>query len=378
MKNMKSYNHLFEKIISKNNLILAINNSAKGKANRKDVVFALKNSDQVANSVIEMLSSGNFKIRKHPKKEIYDGISRKKRIIVQPDYLYEQIIHHAIIQVLSPIFIKHIYKYSCGNIPNRGGTYAMKRIKNFIKKYNTEIEYVGKGDIYHFYPSINHEILKKKLAKIFHDPKLLNLLYQIIDSYNTDDNDIGYGLPIGYYTSQWLANFYLLDFDYYIVHEIKLKGYTRYVDDIIFMGFKDSKPKMIDGMKKIEEYLSKELKLKLKDNWQVFLFDDQKELNKKYRKPLDFIGYLFYRDKIIIRKKLMLKATRKAKNIYNKAKNPNSKVTAYDAAQMMSYLSWFKRTNMHKCYKKYIKPYIVEKDLKQIISYKSKIQNNKK
>ena len=75
------------------------------------------------------------------------------------------------------------------------------------------------------------------------------------------------------------------------------------------------------------------------------------------------IAYKFYRDKVTLRKSIMLKASRKAKRISKKIKP-----TAYDAKQMLSYLGWVKCTNVYNMYLKWIKPFISFQELKRIVS----------
>jgi RNA-directed DNA polymerase len=62
-------------------------------------------------------------------------------------------------------------------------------------------QYCLKLDVRKFYPSIDHDVLKKLLRRKFKDSDLLWLLDEIIDSAP--------GLPIGNYLSQYFANFYL-------------------------------------------------------------------------------------------------------------------------------------------------------------------------
>lgn len=85
-----------------------------------------------------------------------------------------------------------------------------------------------KLDIKKYYPSIDKEILKNKFRRLFKDNDLLWLLDTVVDS----ENDI----PIGFYTSQWFANFFLTDLDHYIKEILKVKYYIRYADDMILLG----------------------------------------------------------------------------------------------------------------------------------------------
>jgi hypothetical protein len=110
---MKSYNHLFEKLIAYENLDKAIERSSKEKKDRRKVKQVLKNKDKVIKRLQYLLLNQKLKFRKHKVIQINDGsISKKQRLIVKPDYIYEQILHHAIVQVLMPCFLK-----GCMDIP---------------------------------------------------------------------------------------------------------------------------------------------------------------------------------------------------------------------------------------------------------------------
>lgn len=156
---MKSYNHLWEKFISEENIKLAIKNSSKGKRNRKDVKAIYENQDEWIGEIRKYAE--NFKNDKHRPVEIYDGISRKKRTIIVPSYR-EQIIHHMAVNILIPIFSHGMYEHSYGSIPKRGAHKGKKYIEKWIHNDRKNVKYCLKMDIKKFFDSIPHDILKKK------------------------------------------------------------------------------------------------------------------------------------------------------------------------------------------------------------------------
>lgn len=128
-------------------------------------------------------------------------------------------------------------------------------------------------------------------------------------------------------------------------------------DDMVIFG---SNKKVLHRTRQaISDYLENELGLSLKDNWQVFRFSYG---NGKGR-DLDFMGFRFFRNRTILRKTIMYKATRKARKLSRK-----EKPTIHDARQMLSYLGWIDCTDTYKMYRKWIKPYISFKQLKRKIS----------
>ena len=42
-----------------------------------------------------------------------------------------------------------------------------------------------------------------------------------------------YGIPLGFYTSQWLSNWYLQGLDHFIKEQLCAVHYMRYMDDMV-------------------------------------------------------------------------------------------------------------------------------------------------
>lgn len=126
-------------------------------------------------------------------------------------------------------------------------------------------------------------------------------------------------------------------------------------------------------VRRVNEYLQKHLGLRLKENWQVFRFDyiDHRNSQRKGR-PLDFMRFKFYKDKTILRRSIMLRATRKARRI---GKKPN--VNWRDASSMLSYMGWVTHTDTYCMYLLWIKPYINVKQMKKIVSKHQKKVNRR-
>jgi len=221
----------------------------------------------------------------------------KERLIFKLPYYPDRIVHHAIMNILEPIFVSTFINntYSC--IKGRGIHSAANAVKHALKDINNTT-YCLKLDITKFYPSINHDILKLLLRKKFKDNNLLYLLDEIIES--TD------GVPIGNYLSQHLANFYLTYFDHWIKENKEVKYYFRYCDDLIILS--KNKQYLHQLLFDIKQYLNINLKLKIKDNYQIFPVS---------KRGIDFVGYVFYHTHVLLRKSIkqnFKKAVKKNKN----------------------------------------------------------------
>lgn len=257
------------------------------------------------------------------------------------------------VNTLKPIFMHGMYEHSYGSIPKRGVHKGKKTIEKWIRNDRKNVKYCLKMDIQKYFESIPHDILIEKFSKLIHDKKFLDFIYKLIGVSEK-------GIPIGFYTSQWIANWYLQDLDHYIKEVLHAKYYIRYMDDmVIFSSNKKSLHKM---KKEIEAYLSDNLHLKLKSNWQVFRFIYPCK-GKERGRFLDFMGFRFYRKRTTLRRNIMLKATRKARMISKK-----QKPTIYDIRQMLSYVGYIDCTNTYGMYEKRIKPYVSIQDCKRRIS----------
>lgn len=339
---MVSYNDLYADFVSDENIKLAIINSSRDKRTRPEIKEIYEHADYYIPEIRRYAM--NFKNSEHVSKEIYDSITRKKRIIVVPEYK-EQIVHHMCVNILKPIFTRGMYEHSYGSIPGRGPHAGKRTIERWIKhckyiNYDT-MEYCLKMDIRKFFDNISQDILKKKLAKKIKDKYFLEVLYEIIGA-------IPSGLPLGYYTSQWFANWYLQDLDHYIKEDLRAEFYIRYMDDMVI--FDKSKQRLHTFLGCIKSYLKHELGLELKDNYQIFRFHYLDENGNDCGRDLDFMGFRFYRNRTVLRQNIMYKATRKAAKISKKERR-----TVYDCRQMLSYLGWLSATNSYGMYQKWIK-----------------------
>jgi RNA-directed DNA polymerase len=295
---MKRQGNLYENIISIVNLELADKRAQRGKSKQKGVIRHNKNRKHNIEKLHNCLENKTYKTSKYHVFYLYEP---KKREIRSLTYYPNRIVHHALMLYLEPIFTACFISQTYSCIRKRGIHGCLNDLNRALKdKQSTS--YCLKLDIKKFYPSINKDLLKGKLRKKFKDKNLLYLLDEIIDSNEK-------GLPLGNYLSQWLANFYLNDFDHWLKQNRKIKNYFRYCDDLVILH--NDKEFLHNLRKEIENYLHKYLELKL-SNYQVFLIE---------KRGIDFVGYKSFHDHIFIRKtiknrfKRMLRINRNDKSI---------------------------------------------------------------
>ena len=288
---LKSYNHLFEKMLDKEFIKQNIYDAAKHKTKRNDVKHVLNNIDYHVDYIFDILNNGSFKICIKDPVIINESTCKKTRVILRPNFMPDLIIQHMVVKILQPIFIKHFYQNSCASIPNKGPNYGRKILNKFIFKNNNHRMYVFKCDIRKFFEHINRTKLRSILLNKIHDKKFTSIIDYIL-FYNDDK----YGIPLGFYSSQWFANLYLTKFDFIIKQKFSIPFSMRYMDDIVIIDY--SKRKLHRIINFINEYLETELNLKLKHDYQLFKFDNR---------CIDYMGFKFYKNKTTLRKQTLYK-----------------------------------------------------------------------
>ncbi|MBQ9238127.1 MAG: group II intron reverse transcriptase domain-containing protein [Treponema sp.] len=227
---MKRSSHIFEKICTIENIHLAFYKAAKQKRTSKSYLTFRTNCEQKLNEVRCSLSQGTYTPGAYKTITITDP---KQRIISIAPFS-DRIVHHAIMNVLEPLFERQMicHTYACRK---HKGTHRAARYA-FQKAHGSE--WFLKLDVKKYFDSISHEVLKRHLFRIIKCERTLALLCTIIDSYtaplSADSSDAcTRGLPIGNLTSQFFANLYLSPLDHFVVEKLHPNGYVRYMDDMI-------------------------------------------------------------------------------------------------------------------------------------------------
>lgn len=334
---MKRYGYLYEKIYDMDNLILAHHNARKGKGWYQEVKMVDANPEYYLTKLQEMLINKTYQTSEY--ETFIKKDSGKEREIFKLPYFPDRICQWAIMQVIEPYLLRNFTKDTYSAIPGRGIHQCLNRLKYALNHDVPESQYCLKLDCKKFYPSINHTILKEKYRRLFKDDDLLWLLDEIIDSTPGDT-----GIPIGNYISQYSGNFYLSEFDHWIKEVKKVKYYFRYMDDIVILG--RCKEELHQLKREIEEYLWVKLKLKIKENWQVF---------PTYVRGIDFVGYRVFMNYSLLRKSTCKQFKRKMTAL-NKKRIEGKQLNYSEWCSINSYKGWLIHCNSYRLSEKYIKP----------------------
>ncbi|HTY44303.1 MAG TPA: reverse transcriptase domain-containing protein, partial [Patescibacteria group bacterium] len=272
---MKTYRNLFDKIISLKNLEFAFKNARKGKTKKDYVILFEANLKE---SLIQLQKE--LKEETYQPKPLKTFILRdpKTRVISKSDFR-DRIVHHAVHQVIELIFDKTFIDGCCANRKGRGNLYALNlfdKFKRKVTKNNTRTAFCLKADIRHYFFEVNQEILLNILRRKIKDGKMINLINKTLKNYPDKEK----GMPLGNLTSQFFANVYLNELDYFVKHQLRAKYYIRYVDDFIILH--NSKRQLEIWKAEIDKFLRQELKLELhKDKSRIIPLS----------RGVDFVGF---------------------------------------------------------------------------------------
>lgn len=276
-KRMKRLGNIYDRIISLDNLRIAEGRAREGKANTRGVRYFDRDPESNLLRLHALLAAGQFRTSPYHVFKVYEP---KERDIYELPYYPDRIVHHAIMNVLGPMFQRGYEANTYSSIEGRGAIRLRDRLARDLKKDPEGTKYCFKCDVSKYFPSINHEVLKNQLRRKIKDKRALALIFEIIDSAD--------GLPIGNYLSQTLANFYLNVLD----RRFASRYMYRYTDDITILS--GSKEQLRED-KKVVEQIFQETGLKMKRNWQIFPVD---------KRGIDYVGFRFFHGHTLLRKRL--------------------------------------------------------------------------
>lgn len=306
---MKRHGNLWLRITAFENLVAAAHQAGLGKRFRDNVLHFNYFLESEIIALESELKNQTYCPGPYRAFEIFEP---KRRLISAAQYR-DRVVHHALCQVIAPIFERTFIADSYANRVGFGTHKALKKFTSLLKK-NT---WVLQCDIRKFFPSIDHEILKIIIRKKIKCRETLWLLDTILDTSNEQEPAACYfpgddlftpyerrrGLPIGNLTSQFLANVYLNGFDHFVKEELKIAGYVRYVDD--FALFHQNREVLVEARSRIEAYLEG-LRLRIHPiKSQLF----------ETRQGANFLGFRVYPEYIRVRSENLRRARRRLRRL---------------------------------------------------------------
>jgi retron-type reverse transcriptase len=328
---MKRYGNLYPQLIKFENILLASRQAQKGKRFRDNILEFNYNLETELIRLQQKLTDKTYQPGAY---RTFHLTNPKSRLISAAPYR-DRVAHHALCNIIVPIFERTFIADSYANRLGFGTHLALKKFTHFARNSR----YVLQCDIRKYFPTIDHIILKELIRRKIKCSDTLWLIDTIIGNSNEQEGVIDYfpgdelltpitrrrGLPIGNLTSQFFANIYLSGFDHFVKEQLKISKYVRYVDD--FALFSDDRELLADARLAIEEYLA-QLRLKIHPiKSQLF----------ETKIGATFLGFRVFSDKIRVRNSNLHQARRRLKRLqtdYAQGKIEREKVN-------QSIQSWF-------------------------------------
>lgn len=322
----KTYRRLWDKFVSRENFDDALAKALKNKFKTAEIQKFMSDPADNLDRVRRLVESGGFRTSEYRRKIIFEP--KKREIFILP-FCPDRIVHHALMNVLIPIWNKMFIADSYACRPGKGIHGASRRVMGIIRKNR----YYLQCDIRKFYPSINHGVLLEIISRKIRDRRLMEVVADIVKSSGGETN-----IPIGNFCSQWFGNLYLNELDTFVKQTLRAKDYARYCDDFVLAG---NDKKILRGhLEAIRNFLSEKLKLEF----------SYAEIAPTAR-GMDYIGYRHFPEFILIRKRTaarMKKMWEKIKEIPPELRNSDP----YTRGRMAAMNGWLKHASTHNLRKK--------------------------
>ncbi len=257
---MKRHGDLWPQIIAFDNLLHAARQAQRGKRWRPNV---LEFNHNLENELVELHRELTAQTYQPGAYRTFHIVEPKKRMISAAPYR-DRVVHHALCNVITPIFERTFIDDNYANRTGYGTHRALRRFTGFARSSR----YVLQCDIRKYFPSIDHASLKEIIRRKIKCRDTLWLIETILDASNAQEPVEDFfpgddlftpsarrrGLPIGNLTSQFFANVYLNGFDHFVKEELGVAKYVRYVDDFALFG--DDHGWLAEARKKLEARLA--------------------------------------------------------------------------------------------------------------------------
>lgn len=328
----KKIKNLFFEKLTFEKLMQAHYRAKKHKTYKNEVIKYELNLENNITNLCNNLADGSYRLGKYFTFKVFEPKERNIQALPYKD----RIVHQWYVEeFIKPYIVPKFISTTFACLTDKGTHKAVCEVQRQMRifKRNFGDFWILKCDIKKFFYSINPCILFDIMKKYISDSNLLNLTQILIFNGAINPNQVG--IPIGNYTSQFFANIYLNELDQYVKRELKIKYYTRYMDDFVLLL--KSKSDCILVKKKIEDFLHINLKLELNDKSRYY----------PYKMGVNFCGYRIFTTHRLLR----LSSKKKIKKNVKKWNHQYKKNCLNISHTLQSLNSWLGHSNHCNSYK---------------------------
>jgi len=295
---MKTYRNLYHELCSYPNLYRAYKKARKGKTLIPYVIEFEKNlKENLLQLRADMLFHSYYP---QPLKTfiIRDPKTRK----ISKSEFRDRIVHHALVNILEPIYERIFIYDSYANRKGKGTLAAINRFEQFKIKiaHFWKGAYCLKADIKHYFDTVDHRILLEIISRKIKDTQSMFLIKKILANHSNPK-----GMPLGNLTSQFFANIYLNELDQFIKQNLRAKYYIRYVDDFVILDW--DKSKLENYKQEINRFLMQRLALGLHSTKSKII---------PLHAGINFLGFRIFRYHKLLRKSNLRRIKKKPMLLY--------------------------------------------------------------
>lgn len=286
----KKHKNLFQQIIAPENMQRAYYKTSKGKRETNGYKDFAPVATMRLRGISRALEAERY-VQGLPR--VFAVYEPKKRIISALPF-QDRVVHHAINNVIEPIFDEVFLPQSYACRQGRGTHAAARDVQAELRRMHRDGHktWVLKTDFSKYFHSLDCAILHKEFRRKISCKPTLHLLEQLIPPSRT-------GIPIGELLSQLSANLYGHIVDRWMVHTKRVTNFFRYMDDIVVLG--TCRHKLHQLRHDLEAFAST-IGLSF-SHWNV----------QPAARGINFVGYRIWRTHKLLRKDSVLRAKRKIK-----------------------------------------------------------------
>jgi|GEM_PF-1900024 len=325
---------LYDAICSEENIREAIKKSCKDHGNDAVVQEMRADPEPFIKEIKHILETQSYEPSEFIRRTIYER--GKKRKLCYTRTYPDRVIHHCVMNIVGPYLHSSIPEQAFAAVKGRGIHFGSMIVRKAFRNDPEGTRYCLKMDVYHYFESVDRDILFDRLKEAIRCHRTLDILHTIIFSCPGKK-----GLPIGLYASQVLSVWFLSPLDHYCKETLKLKHYFRYMDDIVVLSH--SKDVLHNVRRLIMDFLHG-MGLRLKGNHAIFPISSRK---------LDFIGFQFDHERVDIRKRIKVSFRRVCNQIIRMLRH-DIPLTTHILKSLQSYcgmLTWVSSDTLYRRYR---------------------------
>jgi len=313
---MKSERSIFENhpLFTLENIYRAYRRCRKRKRRTHNAMLFEQNLEENLVFLHEALTAGTYR----PDRSVAFLVEKPKRREIFAADFRDRVVHHILVGHLEPQWERRFIHDSYACRKGKGTHKGVDRLRSFTRKVTangTRRAWYLQLDVRGFFISIDRNILYERLAAKERDPAVLWLIHTLVFYEPTENcclrrtrrSDFDKlpahktlfkaaphcGLPIGNLTSQFFANVYLDVLDQFVKHDLKVRYYVRYCDDLVLLSEDRDILKMQEA--EIKAFLWDKLRLKLNNRRKLCPVSD----------GIDFLGYIVRPDYLLVRRRVI-------------------------------------------------------------------------